>query len=133
MPDFGAVRPCILLAEDEAITGLELADSLEREGFAVAGPFATCSDAEHWLKSNEPSAAILDNSLKDGPCDALASDLRDRGVPFVIYSGHSRTADLPDVFQDARWIVKPIRTEALLQVLRSCLNGPRTPPSARPT
>ena len=39
-------RPRILLAEDEAIIALELAESLERDGFAVAGPFTTCTAAE---------------------------------------------------------------------------------------
>ena len=114
-------RPCILLAEDEAIIALELADSLEREGFAIAGPFTTCTAAEAWLKANEPSGAILDNALKDGPCEVLARDLRQRGIPFLVYSGHSRTPDLPEVFADVPWIVKPAPTEALLRALRLSL------------
>jgi DNA-binding response OmpR family regulator len=69
------------LAEDEAIIALELTDSLQAAGFDVAGPFATCAEAEKWLKTGQPEAAILDNLLKDGPCDALASDLSKRGVP----------------------------------------------------
>ncbi len=113
--------PCILLAEDEAIIALELADSLEREGFEVAGPFTTCADAEGWLKAHQPSGAILDNALKDGPCEVLAGDLQRRGIPFVVYSGHSRTPDLPVVFADVPWIVKPAPTEALLTALRVAL------------
>ena len=114
-------RPVILLAEDEAIIALELAESLERDGFAVAGPFTTCTAAEAWLKAHEPSGAILDNALKDGPCEVLARDLRQRGIPFLVYSGHSRTPDLPEVFADVPWIVKPALPEALLQALRLSL------------
>ena len=61
-------RPLILVAEDEAIIAIELADSLTRAGFDVAGPFATCAEAEEWVKIGKPDAAILDNLLKDGPC-----------------------------------------------------------------
>lgn len=42
--------PLVLLAEDEAIIAIELEDSLIEAGFAVAGPFATCSQAEAWLE-----------------------------------------------------------------------------------
>jgi len=114
-------RPLILLAEDEVIIALELADSLERHGFEVAGPFTTCTAAEAWLKAHEPSGAILDNALKDGPCEVLAGDLRQRGIPFLVYSGHSRSPDLPEVIADVPWIVKPAPTEALLRALRLSL------------
>jgi CheY-like chemotaxis protein len=98
--DEGPPRRCILLAEDSAIIGLELADTLECEGFQVAGPFTTCAAAEAWLAAHEPAAAILDNTLKDGPCERLAEDLRRRGIPFIVYSGHDRDAGLaPPCFQ----------------------------------
>jgi DNA-binding response OmpR family regulator len=80
-------HPLILLAEDEAIIAMELADSLEREGFVVAGPFDTCAAAKDWLGDNTPAAALIDNRLRDGPCEALARDLSVRQIPFVVYSG----------------------------------------------
>ena len=58
-------RPLILVAEDEALIAIELADSLGTAGYNVAGPFATCAAAEGWLKTGEPDGAILDNTLKD--------------------------------------------------------------------
>jgi len=114
-------RSVILLAEDEAIIALELADSLERDGFVVAGPFTTCAAAEAWLKVNEPTGAILDNTLRDGPCVKLAGDLKARGIPFVVYSGHDRTTDLSAVFKDVPWIVKPAPIETLFGALHSAL------------
>jgi DNA-binding NarL/FixJ family response regulator len=60
-------RPVILLAEDEAIIAIELADSLQADGFDVAGPFATCADAEKWLKTAVPDAAILITCCKTVP------------------------------------------------------------------
>ncbi|HYF55328.1 MAG TPA: histidine kinase [Salinarimonas sp.] len=121
MNDSSPPRPVILLAEDEAVIALELAESLERDGYAVAGPFATCAAAEAWLKENEPSGAILDNALRDGPCEALAGDLGARGIPFLVYSGHGRTSDAPPAFQNVAWIVKPVPTESLLRAIRAAL------------
>jgi len=110
-------RSLILVAEDEAIIAIELADSLTTAGFDVAGPFATCAEAEGWLKTGAPDAAILDNLLQDGPCDALASDLSRRGVPVIMFSGHDerhvQTADW-----NATWVTKPVAFPILLDTLR---------------
>ncbi len=115
-------RVVVLLAEDEAIIAFELAESLRLEGFEVAGPFDTCAGAEAWLKSAGPlHAAILDNALKDGPCDALARDLARRKVPFIVYSGHSRSREVTRDFNDAPWLVKPVPFESLLATLRTTI------------
>jgi DNA-binding response OmpR family regulator len=109
-------RPVILLAEDEAIIAIELADSLQADGFDVAGPFATCADAEKWLKTAVPDAAILDNLLKDGPCDALASDLSRRGLPVIIFSGRDEPPAVSE--WNGTWVTKPVTFPILLDVLR---------------
>jgi DNA-binding response OmpR family regulator len=111
-------RPLILLAEDEAIIALELADSLRSAGFDIAGPFATCADAERWLKTEEPDAAILDNLLKDGPCDSLASDLSRRGVPVIMFSGHDERDAGSSADCNAIWVTKPVAFPILLDALR---------------
>ena len=118
----GANRQVVLVAEDEAIIGFELAESLRLEGFEVAGPFDTCASAEAWLRSADHlEGAILDNSLRDGPCTALARDLRSRGIPFVVYSGHSRSQEAPSEFGDAPWVVKPVPFEVLLRTLQTAI------------
>lgn len=109
-------RPVILIAEDEAIIAIELADSLQAAGFDVAGPFATCADAEEWLKTAAPDAAILDNLLKDGPCDALASDLSRRGVPVIIFSGRDEPPAASE--WNGTWVTKPVTFPILLDALR---------------
>jgi DNA-binding response OmpR family regulator len=108
--------PLVLLAEDEAIIALELADSLNAAGFDVAGPFPTCAAAEEWLKTGEPDAAILDNLLKDGPCDALARDLSHRGVPLIMFSGHDQRQSEPADWK-ATWVTKPVAFPTLLDAL----------------
>ena len=110
-------RPLILLAEDEAIIALELSDSLTDAGYDVAGPFSTCSEAEAWLTTTTPVAAILDNLLKDGPCHALAAELSCRDVPLIVFSGQ----DPPDGSSAdwrATWVTKPVATPILSELLR---------------
>jgi DNA-binding response OmpR family regulator len=134
LPDVGESRPVVLLAEDEAIIGFELADSLALEGFEIAGPFDTCASAEAWLKAvGHVDGAILDSALKDGPCTALARDLASRDIPFMFYSGHIRSCETPCEFSDAPWIVKPVPFEALLNSLRAVMvDAGRYPATLKP-
>lgn len=111
-------RPLVLLAEDEAIIAIELEDSLRAAGFEVAGPFVTCTAAEAWLATGQPDAAILDNALRDGPCDALASCLAQRGVPVIIYSGHQQGRETGSSGSVGSWVTKPAPFPVLLQALR---------------
>src|SRR5215204_2879076 len=55
-PELSHSRLLILLAEDEAIIAIDLADSLTTAGFDVAEPFATCAEAKGWLKTGAPDA-----------------------------------------------------------------------------
>ncbi len=77
----------LLLAEDEALIGLNLEDGFRDVGYEVARPFTTCVAAMTWLKSHSPSVALIGYHLQDGPCTDLAHTLRGRGIPFAIYSG----------------------------------------------
>ncbi len=110
--------PQILVAEDEAIIAMELEYGLTDAGFAVAGPFATCMQAEAWLEKEDPDAAILDHELKDGPCDALIRRLSQRDVPTIVFTGYdaARTPPVPDPL--TMWLTKPIPFPVLLDQLR---------------
>ena len=106
----------ILLAEDNSIIAITLEDELAQAGFAIAGPFASCSSALTWLDQNTPDAAVLDVSLGDGPCNELASTLTQRGIPFVVHSGYGKDSASAE-FVGAQWIVKPALPGAIAQAL----------------
>jgi DNA-binding response OmpR family regulator len=110
--------PLVLLAEDEAIIAFELEEGLMDAGFEIAGPFATCSQAEAWLERAQPDAAILDHKLKDGPCDKLIGDLSRRGVPTIVFTGHDAPQTPAPAHSAATWVTKPIALPALLAELR---------------
>ena len=111
-------RPLVLIAEDEALIAMELVDGLRHAGFEVAGPFARCAEAEEWLQTGSPDAAVVDSLLKDGPCDALVADLSCRGIPTLIFSGRDEPGVRASVDRHARWVPKPSAFPMLLDALR---------------
>ena len=134
-PEFWAVRPLVLLAEDEAIIAIDLEDSLTAAGFAVAGPFATNADTRAWLETSRPDIAILDHALKDGLCDALVGDLAGRGVPAIIFTGHDAEQELLSELSAVTWVTKPIAFATLLGTIRDLLRarGDRTRAGTNPS
>jgi DNA-binding response OmpR family regulator len=118
-------RPVVLVAEDEAIIAMDLEESLAAAGFAVAGPFATCAQAEAWLATGAPDAAILDHVLQDGPCDALIAELSQRGVPAIIFTGEHPRPKPPRELATVTWVTKPVAVPALLNKVRRALCGNR--------
>jgi DNA-binding response OmpR family regulator len=115
--DTPSSQPLVLLLEDEAIIALNLQDELQDSGYKVAGPFATCDDARQWLEAATPDLAILDATLKDGPCREIALELSRREVPFLIYSGHRDDHPTMAEFHRNLWIEKPAAPTA---VVRAC-------------
>ncbi len=109
-------KPTCLIVEDQALIGLSLEAYLEEIGFGTCGTFLSAADALAWLAWNTPTIAILDYSLKDGPCTGLVRTLRKRRIPFVIYSGHKREIAC-QALQDVPWLNKPCDRAALLAAL----------------
>ena len=118
-------RPCCLIVEDQALIGMSLEAYLEEAGYAVAGPFLRRAQARAWLETNTPDLALLDVMLPDGSSVELARELKDRGVPFAIYSGLKPDGDTPE-FRDAPWLEKPVSRRALAETLAQLapLDGP---------
>jgi DNA-binding response OmpR family regulator len=111
----------VLLVEDEALIALAIADDLERKGYEVAGPFHRCRDSLEWLARNTPDLAIIDIHLRDGSSAELAVALRERGVPFIVFSGEKRDGQVSEAFADARWLSKPVSTRQLFDTVEEIL------------
>jgi len=121
--------PLVLLVEDEALIALALSDDLETAGYRVAGPFHRCRDTLDWLEGQAPDVAIIDIHLRDGSSVELARMLRDRDVPFIVFSGDKREGRSPDAFDGARWLSKPVATRELLDAVAELAT---VAPSSRP-
>jgi DNA-binding NtrC family response regulator len=118
--DRSGVEPCApntcLIVEDQALIALALQVFLEEMGLDAREPLSSAAEALEWLATNTPAIAILDYALEDGPCTTLVRTLEERGIPFVIYSGHSRSIAPPEL-QHVPWINKPCDREVLLAAL----------------
>ena len=96
--------------------------ALQRAEYRVAGPFGDCSDASDWLATAKPDGAFLNISLSNPTCFALATELRQRGVPFVFHSGWgSLGGDVGGV--------SPLTTllNAMTKLIQKTLNGGAQP------
>ena len=78
----------VLIAEDEFIVALELAQSVEALGGEVLGPVATVSEGLALLQSSRPDLAFLDMQLRDGFVTPLAAALGRLEVPFALVTGY---------------------------------------------
>ena len=79
----------ILIVEDEPLVALDVAHGLEAAGARVLMA-RTLADA--LAKAGDPdlSAAVLDHGLNDGDTSEVCEKLKQRNIPFVLYSGYSK-------------------------------------------
>jgi DNA-binding response OmpR family regulator len=118
-----ARAPVCMIVEDEAAIALALEDEFRDAGYDVSGPFATCAAALIKLGRDRPDVAILDTVLKDGSCLELASALKRRGVPFVIFSGWEEMHQNAPELAGAPWIVKPAEFATVRQAIERLAAG----------
>ena len=77
----------ILIVEDEALIVMDLTMALENAGAEVTST-GTLKHALLLVEHDGLSAAILDHGIKGGDSSLLSRRLKERGVPFLIYSGY---------------------------------------------
>lgn len=119
----GSGEPLLcLIVEDAVLIALTLESDFEDHGFRCT-TVTSSAEAMRWLEGNTPSVAILDYLLKDGRCTPLASVLRERGIPFVIYSGMPAGAACPEL-RGRPWIAKPATGKTLLRVVADLIGPP---------
>jgi DNA-binding response OmpR family regulator len=98
MPASGSLRffmslkgRSILIVEDEPLIAMDLARVFRSAG-ADATTTTTLKQAMTLLEHDGLSIAILDHTLSDGTCAPLCQRLKERNIPFVIYSGNTNIA-----------------------------------------
>lgn len=111
----------VLLVEDEFMIALEIADALESVGAQVSGPHATLDAARKAASTANADVAILDIDLRGEEVFPVAEALRERGIPFVFYTGRPDREALRTCFADIPVFVKPASTRYLLTELGKLL------------
>ena len=113
----------ILVADDEPLIALSVADWLADLGYSVDGPASSLAEALA-LVEGPIDAAILDVSLLDKTSHEVARRLVARGVPFVVATGHDLKS-LDPAFAAGLPLPKPFGFESLRQAVERLLAGKR--------
>lgn len=114
----GSPRPRVLIVEDESLIALDLAASLETEGFDIIGPARTVSTALALLRSEPSDGAVLDANLGgEATSQPVAEVLLAQGRPSVVASGFS-VEQLPEKLRAAPTFAKPVDHKLLVEQLR---------------
>jgi DNA-binding response OmpR family regulator len=118
----------ILVAEDAALIGIDLADHFQAFGARVIGPVATVREAMNLIEGKSLNAALLDFNLEDGDVRPLLKELAARGVPTVIYSGQNLSAELRKDYPDIKVLQKPVPMHLLVvELADACRRADPTP------
>jgi len=100
----------ILIVEDEPFIAIEIVDAFKTAGAAVATA-TSLKQALVLVEHEGLAAAILDHALGDGDSSQLCARLKERDIPFVIYSGFSK---IEGVCAEAPLVKKPASPDVLI-------------------
>ena len=107
----------ILIVEDEPLIALDIAEAFEPTG-AELTTTTTVQHAMILAQYDGLSAAILDHVLPDGDCSTLCELLKQRDIPFIVYSGFGPSND---ACKDAPQLSKPSDPEVLVTLLEDLI------------
>ncbi len=106
----------VLVVDDEALIAMMLSDLLTEYGHETVGPAHSEGQALDLLASTPIDAAILDVTLGDHDCFAVAEALEKRGIPFAFATGHGAQS-MPDVFRERVTVSKPFDFEVVRRLI----------------
>lgn len=111
---------CILIVEDEPLIAMMLEDFLDSLGYDVRGVCESVGEARAAVEAGGFDLAILDVNLKGENIWPVASEMRSRGIPFVIASGGH--VDPPPVeFLNVPMIDKPYTIDRVTPAIEEAL------------
>ena len=118
--DFPALRGrSILVVEDEPLIAMDIVVALEQAG-AHATTTTTVRHALILADHDGLAAAIMDHALRDGDSTALCARLKERGIPYVSYSGYD---PVTGASLDAPHVSKPATMDTLMSAVEGVLVG----------
>lgn len=107
----------ILLVEDEILIALDIADMLSGAGAEVIGPCISLAQAMDQAASQALDLAMLDIDLNGEEAFPAANLLRQRGIPFMFYTGQPERDALRTEFSEIPVCVKPLSPQRLIETL----------------
>lgn len=111
----------VLIAEDEVLIAVDLAEAFEHEGAQVLGPVSSISRAMAVLEAvANIDCGVLDLNLGGELVYPLADALAERDVPFMFTTGYGEDA-IPARFDHVLRLEKPATGEAAVEMAKQIL------------
>jgi DNA-binding response OmpR family regulator len=110
----------ILVVEDEFLIALDIVQALEKAG-ANATMTTTVRHALILIEHDGLAGAIMDHGLTDGDSTKVCARLKERGIPYLSYSGFE---PVQGASADAPYIAKPVSMDVLMSAMEELLAGP---------
>jgi DNA-binding response OmpR family regulator len=110
----------ILVVENEPLIAIDIVQALEKAG-ANATMTTTVRHALLLAEHDGLSGAIMDHALTDGDSTKLCARLKERGIPYLSYSGYD---PVEGASKDAPHIMKPVSMDVLMSAMERLLAGP---------
>ena len=107
----------VMVVEDQYLIAEDMCLLVEALGGTVIGPVSRVAAALATLDARRPDLALLDVNLEGERVYAVATALRDSGIPFIFTTGYDASVIDPR-FSDTPHLEKPIAEAALTGVLR---------------
>ena len=108
----------LLVVEDDYLVAADLCNSLRRRGASIVGPAGNMRRGRELMRAERPDCALLDINLNGNLAFELASELRANGIRTIFTTGYD-SAFLPEQFQDAPCLQKPVNLAALVKLIRN--------------
>ena len=110
----------ILVVENELLIAMDIVKALEDAG-ANATMTTTARHALILIEHDGLAGAIMDHGLADGDSATVCARLKERGIPYVSYSGYE---PVKGASIDAPHIKKPESMDVLMSAMEKVLAGP---------
>jgi CheY-like chemotaxis protein len=118
--------PRVLVLEDEPLIAVMVRGWLTELGCEPVGPAHTVQSAIALIEGGRLDGAILDVTIGDQDCSAVADSLGHRGIPFAFATGRAVEA-LAARYPGAPSLSKPYDFAALQGVMAELLGTPARP------
>jgi DNA-binding response OmpR family regulator len=121
----------VLVAEDNLLIGEFIRQVLVDLEFTVVGPATGLDEALRAIRTGELDGALLDVQLGHENVFPAASELAQRGVPFILTTGRANLSGLPELLAGAPQLTKPFNVARLEEMVRTTfVPRRRTPPQS---
>lgn len=124
----GRERKRVLVVEGECLTTRQLADQLDKLGYAVVGPALDLEEAHRLASGAELDAAVIDVTLEAEHVGLLAGILLQRNVPYLVVRDLPRPIE--HFCEDVGFLYSPRRSNDLQEAIE-CMMMQRKNASAR--